>query len=213
MLQEAKKVITRSVEKAYKDYSTLPDSVKDLLKSIDAHIKKLNYKALLRHAIKKTLTTQDRTTTWHRPNKRYGSYAPGTTYDKAPYINVYIDTSGSISHTELNEFLAVMDGFLRNSAKKCNLGLWHTELYSMKKWKLNNSFDKNNVQSGGTDPLCVFKHMEETKPNLSIILTDGCFGKTRIDLTQKVIFVISKGGEVNHPYHDYGKTVKMEGLI
>lgn len=211
LLKEAKRVLTRAVDKTFKDHTNVPDAVKDLLQRINTEIKKMDYKGLLRAAIKKTLTSQDRIGTWYRPNKRYGSYAPGSTNDKVPFINVYIDTSGSISHKELNEFLAVMDGFLKNSSKRCNLGFWHTELYDVTKYKLGTKINEGNIQSGGTDPTCVVEHIENKKPDLSIVLTDGHYDKSRIKLTQKVIWVISKDGNVNHPHANHGRTVKIEG--
>lgn len=64
MLEEAKKVVKRTVDKTYSDYSMAPQSVKDLLQEIETKLKALDYKGLLKYAIKKTLSANNRTSTW-----------------------------------------------------------------------------------------------------------------------------------------------------
>lgn len=213
LLQEAGKIAQRAVEKSSYDYSNLPDSVKSFIDDIEQRLKKLNYKAIFKYAVKKNMQSPDRVATWNKPNKRYDVYAPGAKYDRLPFINSYLDTSGSISHTEANQFLKIMNNLLgEGQMKKCNLGLWHTDLYMVRKYKKNTPFKADEIEAGGTDPMCVFKHIEKTHPNLSIIFTDGYYGAESIKLTDKVIFIISEGGNKDHPYKHLGLTFGLEQL-
>jgi predicted metal-dependent peptidase len=213
MLQESKELVQRTIEKTFRDHSLAPGAIKELLQDIEAKLKQLDYKGLLREAIKRTISASDRESTWYRPNKRYGTYAPGTTNAKHPYINFYIDMSGSISHTEANEFKGVMDGFLQHSAKYCNVGFWHTELYQFRKYKRNEPFKEEDMQSGGTEPKVVLDHIKKNHPNLSIILTDGCYSGSNIKVDDKVIWIISANGTPDHQYKHIGITIKLEHLL
>lgn len=212
MLDEAKKVIKRSIEKTSTSYTKIPDSIKDLLVEIDALSAGINYKALLKAVIKKTVSCIDRESTWKKPNKRYGVVSPGTKVGALPQLSCYIDTSGSISLKELNEFLHIMSGFLKVGTRQCQLGLWHTSLYYKKKYKLNTELNKADLESGGTDIGPALLDVKKTRPNLAIFLTDGYYEKVDIKLGSEVIFIISTGGNKEHPLKHLGKTIRLEDL-
>lgn len=212
MAEEAKKLVNRTVEKTSTGYSELPDTLKDLMKELDRITEKLNYKRILKEAIKKTVCVTDRESTWNRPNKRYGVYAPGTRTGRLPNIGIFIDTSGSISHNELNDFLGILNGFLKHGAKKCSLGLWHTELYYYKPHKFRNTLDKEELQSGGTDVSAALDKINDEAPDLSIILTDGDFCPYPDKIKGSVIWIISHGGNKNHPMKHVGKTIMLDAL-
>lgn len=212
MLEEAKKLIKRTVEKTSYSHSVVPDSVKDLLDEIDKLSYGINYKQILKAVLKRTVCSSDREGTWKRPNKRYGAYSPGTKVGNLPQLNQYADTSGSISVNELNEFLNIISGFLKVGNRTCYLGLWHTDLYYKKKYKLNSQLNKEDLQSGGTDVTKVLEDIKKTNPNLAIILTDGYYDDSSIKVTSEVIWIISKGGNTNHPLKHIGKTILLEHL-
>lgn len=213
MLKEAKKLCTRAKEKASYSHTTVPDSIKDLLDEIDALAAKLDYKRILRHAIKRTVSSTDRTATWNRPNKRYNVYAPGTKNGNLPLLSFYIDTSGSISHKELNEFLSIMENFLKVGVRRCKIALWHTSLYLKKPHKFRQRFRSDELSSGGTDITCAMEDIVESRPDLSIVLTDGYYDESKIKPNSEVIFIISKGGNKDHPMKGVGKTILLENLL
>jgi predicted metal-dependent peptidase len=213
MLKKAQDLIKRTIEKTVHDHSMIPGSVKDLMQEIETLLTKIDYKGILRRTIKKTLSISDREETWRKPNRRYGAFSPGTITGKLPSLTMFIDTSGSISHTELSEFLKVMNGFLKVGSKNCNLGLWHTNLYYLNKYKLNSEVDPAIIQSGGTDLSCVFDSINQTRPNLSVILTDGYYGVETKDPKSEVIWIISANGTIDHPKKNLGKTIKLEALL
>jgi predicted metal-dependent peptidase len=213
MAEEMKKIVKRTMEKTSYDKSSLPESIKDLIEEIDTYLRSMNYKQILQSAIKKSVSFTDRASTWRRPNKRYGSLAQGTTLAKLPQLNVYIDTSGSISVKEMNEFLTILNGFLKAGSRKCTLGLWHTSLYLKRPYKLNGKLKEDEVQSGGTDMTEVCEDINKSNPDLSIILTDGYYG-TQVDPKCNTIVIISETGGMNHPLKDHKlvKTLGMAGL-
>lgn len=213
MLREMKKVVERTIEKTSYSHSSIPGSVKDFLKEIETYLQKFNYKAILKEAIKRTAMAQDRESSWKRPSKKYGEYAPGTTTTRIPKLNMYVDTSGSISYRELNEFLDIIDGFLKQGTKTCTLALWHTNIYYNKKYKLKSRLEQKEVEGGGTDPDPVLEDIKKVKPELSIILTDGYYSPTRVDIKSKdIIWIISENGQVDHPNKHLGKTIPMKGI-
>lgn len=210
MLDEAKKLVKRTMEKSVYAGSDMPDSIKDLLEELDVLTAQLDYKNILKRVIKKTVSAVDRDSTWNRPNKRYGAFSPGTRVANLPSLNMYIDTSGSISVTEMNQFLDIMHNFLKAGSRKCNLGLWHTDLYYKKPYKLGSKLDPDAVQSGGTDIDDAIIDMNKTRPNLTIILTDGYINDSDQIPKGEIIFIISKGGNANHSLKKYGKTILLD---
>lgn len=216
MIREMKNVLQRTIEKTSYSHSTVPGSVADLIKEIDAHLQKFNYKAILKQAIKKTALAQDRESSWKRTSKRYEEKAPGTTVSRMPKLNMYVDTSGSISYKELNAFLDIIDGFLKQGTKTCSLALWHTEIYYNKKYRLKTRLKEKEIKGGGTDPDPVLDLIGKDRPELSIILTDGYYSPYRGRMNKlkglDVIWIISENGDTNHPNKSIGKTIPMRGI-
>lgn len=216
MLDATEELAKRAMVKARLDYDSLPGSVRELLEDIKARRAELNYKQLIMSAMKRHASGHDRDFTWTRPSKRYGNKARGTKVGQLPKLHNFIDTSGSISIEEANGFLDVVDQFLRVGSRKCDLGFFHTELYKDDKYKMGTKVAREDIQSGGTDLTPVMKRILEQKPDLSVILTDGCYGDVRCEEWMKpgekfpqVLFVISKDGTTDHPLKRFGETVKI----
>jgi len=217
MLDATEELVKRAMVKARLDYSSLPDSVKELLEDIKARNAELNYKAMIMQAMKRHAAGHDRKHTWTRKSKRFGYKAPGTKVGDLPKLYNFIDTSGSISIEEANEFLEIVDQFLRVGARKCQLGFFHTALYKSDEYKIGTKLKREDIQSGGTDLTPVMKEILLRKPDLAIILTDGCYGDVDVESWLKpgekfpiTLFIISKGGDENHPLKRLGaQTVKI----
>ncbi len=204
----------RAIDKSDSGYSNLPEHIKDLLRTVEAELNGINYKKELASVLKRALPSPERVGTWKKPNKRFGKFARGLKNGELPSLGIYADTSGSISHTELNEFLAVVEGFLKAGARKCFFGMWHTDLYHKNKnFKLNTRFDQNQLEAGGTDVLPALLHVEESAHNLAIILTDGYLPENlpkRLKSDTQILWVISKQGNINHPGRHLGKTIQIK---
>lgn len=212
MLDEAKKLIKRSIEKTQHSYTKIPDAIKDLLQEIEVLSAKINHKDILRRIIKKTISHSNRENTWKKPNKRYGIVAPGNKNGTLPFCTFYNDSSGSISVTEQNTYLNIMAGFLKVGTRNCWLAFWHTSLYLKQKYKLNQALDASKIESGGTDITCVMEDIKKTRPDCAFVLTDGYYDSCDTKITSEVVFIISEDGNENHPMKHVGKTILLENL-
>lgn len=214
MMNEAKKVIQRTMDKTSTSWDQLPETVKEMMQSIDGSNLKLNAKRILQQCLKRSIAIQDRKHTWNRPSKRYGVYSQGTKTAEVPKIEFNFDTSGSISINEYNQFMSVIDKFMAVGAKNCLINFWHTSIYKTKKYKKGEKLSENEIEGGGTDVAPVLKNIKESNPNLAIILTDGYFdGNYQFNYSGDVLWVISKGGCSSHPYVKHGKTILLENVL
>lgn len=209
-------LIKRAMLKSNTTYSELPENVRSLLEYIEVNKAKLNYKALILSAIKKHASGHDRKHTWTRVSRRLGTKAPGTKIGDLPKLELYIDTSGSISTEELNEFLSVVDSFLKVGNRKCNMSFFNVTVYNRVRYKLGSKINKDDICIGGTSLQDVLKDILKRKGDLNIIITDGCFDDVSYEAWLKpeqrfpqVLWVISKEGEESHPLKRLGKTVKI----
>ena len=109
-----------------------------------------------------------------------------------------------------------MDQFLRVGARKCQLGFFHTALYKDGPYKIGTKITREDIQSGGTDLTPVMASILKRKPDLSIILTDGCYGDVPVEQWMRpgekfpqTLFIISKDGTEDHPLKRFGQTIKI----
>lgn len=211
-LEATRDLIKRSIQKSSFTYSKIPDFVQDCLENIESQIKKLNYKELLLRALKNSLPSKDTVKTWKRPSRRYGELAKGNISGKMPKLAVFIDTSGSISHEEANEFLKITNNFMTTGVSKAVLHMFHTSIYFREDIKKNFKVEPTKFQSGGTDLQEAMDVIAKQKPDLAIILTDGYYSRPNLKKTMSdaIVFIISKGGDLNHPMKKIGVTVSME---
>lgn len=216
MLDATEELVKRAMVKARLSYDDLPGHVKDLLDDIKTRRAELNYKALIMAAMKKHASGHNRKSTWMRKNKRLGFKAPGTKVGDLPKLELHLDTSGSISVEELNEFLEIVDQFLKVGARKCNLSFFHTDLYGRQQYKMGTKIDRSMIQSGGTDLTKTLEDTFKRRGDLTIIITDGCYGDVPVESWMKpgaqfpqVLWIISKNGTEDHPLKRIGDTVKV----
>lgn len=216
MLDATEDLIKRAMVKSKFDYDDLPAHVREMLEDIKARKAELNYKSLIMSAMKKHAAGHNRKNTWTRRSKRFGNKAPGTKVGDLPKLFNYIDTSGSISVEEANEFLDIVDQFLKVGSRKCKLGMFHTDLYYSEEYKIGKRIDRNEIQNGGTDLASTMQHILKNRPDLSVILTDGYYGNVEVEQWMKpgerfpqCLFIISKNGTEEHPLQRLGQTVKI----
>lgn len=210
-LKELKGLLRRTLDKHTMEYGVGVKSIEEAIDSLDVELKDMDFKRLMELAYRKSMPSRKRLATWKRPSRRYGFEAKGNRADESPRVDTYVDTSGSISITEFNEFLKTNDQFIKYANNQCQLNYFHDIVYRTDKYKIGTEIDKKNIQSGGTDLQGVMEKIKEDKPDLAIILTDGCYGDVKIDkMPCPVLFIISKGGATNHPLVRFGTTVQMK---
>ena len=220
MLDATEELVKRAMVKARLSYDQLDGHIKELLDDIKARRAELNYKALIMSALKRHASGHDRKSTWTRKSKRFGNKAPGTKVGDLPRLELHLDSSGSISIEELNEFLEIVDQFLKVGSRKCNMSFFHTELYGRQPYKMGTKIDRSEIQSGGTDLTATLKDIYERRGDLSVIITDGCYGNVEFESWMKpgenfpqVLWIVSAGGDEKHPLTRLGSTVKVPNDI
>ncbi len=218
MLDAAEDLMKRAMIKQNCDHSQLPDSVREFLQDIKARRAELNYKQIIMSAMKASLPSNTRKHTWTRKSRRFGNKAPGTSNGTQPRLEVFIDTSGSISIEEANEFLSIVDEFLKVGAKECNINFFHTQNYFSEKYKLGRRVKRDEFQSGGTDLTESLSLVAKKRPDLTIFITDGYYSDVdtesmvnKGEMFPKTVFIISKQGTEEHPFknRDWARTVKV----
>ncbi len=220
ILDATEELVKRAMVKQGLGYDDIPANVKELLDSIKSRRAELNYKALILSAIKRSASGHERSNTWNRRSRRYGNKSPGTKEGDLPKLDLYLDTSGSISIEELSSFLDIVDEFLKVGSRKCNINLFSDLNYYSTKYKLGDRSCheqiKKNTKMGGTCLKDSMHKILDTKPDLSIFLTDGCYSDVNMEAAMRpgqkfpqVLFVISKDGQEDHPLKRFGQTVKI----
>jgi len=216
MMDATEELVKRAMQKRGLTYDKLPNHVKELLTDIEARRAELNYRALILSAIKKHASGFNRESSWSRKSRRFGNKAPGTRNGQLPFLDNYIDSSGSISVQEANDFLDIVDSFLKVGSRKCDMNLWHTRVYHSQKYKLGDRISTQMWQSGGTDLTDTLKMIHQKQPDLSIILTDGCFCDVNVESWlnpsehfPQIIWIISRDGSEKHPLTRLGTTIKI----
>ena len=213
-------LMKRAMIKENISHDELPGVIKDLMQHLDLRRAELNYKAIILMAMKASLPSNVRKHSWSRKSRRFGNKSPGTMNASQPKLEVFIDTSGSISITEANEFLDIVDEFLKVGAKSCHLNMFHTANYYSKTYKKGQRPKKDDWQSGGTCLQQSMKIIAEKKPDLSIFLTDGYYSDIEVERMigvnekfPKTVFIISQSGTEDHPFakRDWARTVKIPG--
>jgi predicted metal-dependent peptidase len=216
MMDATEDLVKRAMQKRGLTYDKLPGFIQELLQDIEARRNELNYRQLILSAIKRHASGFDREHSWMRRSRRFGLKAPGTRSSQLPFLDNYIDSSGSISVQEANDFLDIIDSFLKVGSRKCDLNLWHTNVYYSEKYKLGDRLDRKTFQSGGTDVGPTLEKIFKKQPDLAIILTDGCYCDVKFEEWLKpnehppqVLWIISRDGNENHPLRRLGETIKI----
>jgi len=217
MLEATEDLVKRAMVKQRFGYDDLPGHVKELLDHIKGRTAELNYKQMILSAMKASLPANVRKNSWTRKSKRFGNKAPGTKNGSQPQLEIFIDTSGSISIEEANEFLDIVDEFLKVGARKCHLNMFHTENYFSEPYKLGQRIKREEFQSGGTCLEHSMTIIAKKRPDLSIFLTDGYFGDVNVEdmvgrnnKFPQCIFIISKDGTEDHPFNKKGEKNERE---
>lgn len=157
-----------------KQMGKLPQSIERLVD--DFMDSKINWRGLLYRYITREIPVD---LSYSRPHKKsisVGVYMPHVVKENVE-IAVAIDTSGSISQEEFNEFMSEVVAIAKSSANIC-IHLIICDCRVKNTYEIRNGFDPSKVRIegyGGTDFRPVYKWLEENKPDtrLLIYFTDG----------------------------------------
>jgi predicted metal-dependent peptidase len=121
-------------------------------------------------------------------------------------IKICIDTSGSISNSDLGAALSQIKDMFKQYKADAECLYWDTSVCAVYPFKDVNELVKcKPMGGGGTDANCIFDYFEtnddyrlhrKQQPSLIIVFTDGCFGEVDKKYSRKyknTVWVISGG--------------------
>ena len=168
-LKDLKNSIMEETEEA-KDKEAIAKRAQDLAKYKETPLSR--FADSLNNFIKNEVAT-GRGKSWSRINKKYsgtGLIRAGTSRlasDKVPLINVYFDRSGSWNAQKSAkgaQAIATLNKYVTRGQIKINLYYFSNNVHSIEQQALN---------EGGTNGQPILDHIEATKPDNVIILTDS----------------------------------------
>lgn len=146
---------------------------REMIKSV------VNWKSLVK---KYLIEIKSKDSSFSMPDKRMfyqDAIYPGQLGETDKYLDkvkVCIDTSGSISQTDLMNFFGQVYGLLNTYKVEAELIYWDAEVQSCGSFSDYKEFSDIRCSGrGGTNPACVFEYLnkQKNKPRLVIMLTDG----------------------------------------
>jgi predicted metal-dependent peptidase len=157
----------------------LPGGVKRMIKDLTEPV--MNWRELLQQQIQSTVKSDF---TWARPSRRswhMDAVMPGMRPGEQIDVVIGIDTSGSITDTDLKVFLSEIKGIMEAYDEyKITVMGWDTEVNNVATFTSDNLDDISSFEpggGGGTDPHCVWNYLQDNniEPKKLIMFTDYCF--------------------------------------
>ena len=190
-----------------KYHGTIPGEINTL---IDALIENRKPKVDWRRTLKIFATNSRRTyiySTMHRISKRYGT-RPGIKVKQFQKIAVAIDTSGSVSDSDLGIFFTEIDAMYKQGAEivviECDAEVQRTYNY-------NGQLPSEVTGRGGTvfDPVFAFLRSNRlTRYDGCIYLTDGYADEPTIRPPCPLLWVITSNGDAGEHLR-FGRIIKL----
>lgn len=148
---------------------------------------------------------------WQKPNKRYletGFFLPSLYSEELPPVAIAIDTSGSISNSDLQEFTGILENVLATFNTSlhviyCDSSVKHTEDFTRDEMPIT----LNAKGGGGTRFSPVFEHIEkqEEQPICLVYLTDMDCSDWGKEPEYPVLWIQTKGRKKEAPF---GETIR-----
>lgn len=146
---------------------------------------------------------------FRKPNKRFiPNYLPSLYNEGLGHIAIAVDASGSVSDTDFSTFVFEIGQLIKKyKPKEISLITFDTCIKSVIKLTTNKELQNIKfIGRGGTDVLPVINWINENKPILTLVFTDGEFHKYQTKINSPVVWLIH-----NNPDFTYqGKTVHYE---
>lgn len=179
----------------------------------------IDWREVLREFVTSICNSKD-TSSWRRVNRRFlGSdiYLPTMVGERVGKIAVGIDTSGSISGSEITRFLSEVRAIADDvKPEQLDLIYWDARVAGHETY---DETDMPNLVSstkpvggGGTDPRCMMKYLKDEgiKPECIIMLTDGEIYDWGNEWEAPTLWVICNSYRGNKITSPVGKTVHIK---
>lgn len=192
--QESDKIVTSALVRVEMSGHNAGDTPGGLLSIVREMLKSyVDWRTLLKRYLTKALTSDS---SFSNPDKRmYYTKAiyPGQLQDGETLlknIKICIDTSGSISDTDLQYFFGQVYDLAEQFKMEAELIYWDAAVQSVGSFKDYKEFTRIEVVGrGGTDPSVIFDYFDsnkcKVKPVVTLIFTDGYFSVDGITPKQR----------------------------
>ena len=182
--------------------------------------KQLDWRKLLKNFLSEEIGEESSYTTPERKYLHMDLILPGhsLTEESLDEIWAFIDSSGSVSHDESQQFLTQLYRIAREFKCVFNICYWDTEVTDVYKKILHEDDIIKCIpsHSGGTDINCVYEWIAANKvrPDVMLILTDGYFGKLTTSafgpkFGKKTILVLSSNIAIDNDMKKIGKVARL----
>lgn len=191
---------------------------RQLLKLVQT--RRLDWRSLLRNFLTEEQSEESSYITPERKYIHMDLILPGYSRDETRIEEIwaFVDSSGSISQNELEQFLTQLSRIAREFKCVFHIAYWDTAVTEVYRkvsdekqiWK---SLPRH---SGGTDINCVYRWLREEKlrPAVMLILTDGYFGRLNDcfipSLKSNTILVLSSDILENDDMRRIGKIARLK---
>ena len=205
-MDEARQVVRDLVIQATdKCQGNVPSHLAQAIDKLNKPI--IKWRQLLQHYLGKHVG--NRRLTFSRRNRRRDQFGmPGVSRHAAATVNVIVDTSGSISTAELQQFFSEIESI--SSKAKTSILLWD---HAFQGWSVYRRGDWKRIAikgRGGTDMAAPLKWLMDNRKvaDVQVMLTDGfCKYLPKSEVTFPVITVITRN---NILAPQYGHIVHMK---
>lgn len=199
--KEMQETIKRVAEETAKTKGEIPAHIADALKNnFGNKAPIISWKTLFNRFIGSTITTEIYQTR-KRPNFRFED-APSNKYKNKVKIVVGLDTSGSVSDHELQEFFGQVLHMYK-AGVDIDVCLWDAACDEPYKYKGEKTYKR--TRGGGTQASCfieyVNKHKAARQWTCAITLTDGYIEHAPIKSNLPMLWVITSNGSTAFEHH------------
>lgn len=148
------------------------------------------YKRILAR-FRTSMISSTRSLTRLRPNRRYGYEYMGRRYKDAVKLLIAVDSSGSISSEDLQNFFSVINRFFKFGVKEIKVIVFDTEIQQeMDFKKAQKSLQVKG--RGGTDFQAAIDYYEKANDyDGLIVFTDGYASKPKITKKRKILWILN----------------------
>lgn len=206
---EIDRIVLQAKERAgSKGWGPLPNAIKDLINAaLERRKPKIDWKRTMRLFSSSARRTKIKGTISRR-SKRYGTI-PGIKVKRLQHLCVILDTSGSVSDSNLSEFFAEVHSMWKAGAEitvvECDAAVQRT-------WTYAGKLPKGVAGRGGTvfDPaLTWLKEYRGASPiDGAIYLTDGQAGPATVKPPCKLLWVVVPNGTIGD-HLKFGRVIQM----
>lgn len=184
--------INEAILNAYnKNPGKCPGHIQSILQDIlDSKKAVVDWRKLLKRHIKNSFSCKLKNTI-HRVSKRYGT-SPGIKKEPKQTILVAIDTSGSISDSDLADFFVEIHKIYKEGYQ---IHVVESDCAISKTWDYKGKLPEVIGGRGGTefDPAIEYAN-RYNKQSVIVYFTDGYANPPRVASKSKIIWCISRGG-------------------